>query len=150
MQDDVKWTEMFAALLKHGTNKKGTYDVLKSLKGSVTCEDGSSQVLHLGVWLHKQREDRLKGSLRADKEALLQVSLALQLFLQQYPILPCLALPSPALLCLALACLALACLTLPCPALPSFALPRCALPRCALPGTGPAMPCLVIPLNAKL
>jgi hypothetical protein len=72
VQDDDKWSEMLAALLK-----KGTYDVLKNFKVAVPCDDGGSQVLHLGVWLHKQREERLKGTLCPDKEALLQVSSAL-------------------------------------------------------------------------
>lgn len=69
---------MLAALLKHGMNKKGTYDVLKNFKVAVPCDDGGSQVLHLGVWLHKQRGERLKGTLCPDKEALLQVCSALK------------------------------------------------------------------------
>lgn len=144
MQDDNdNWDDMFRALLKHGTNKKGTYDVLKSFRVPVACEDGASQVLHLGVWLHKQREEKLKGSLHADKEALLQVSSALLYcclrnlalfcsilpcrhallyFALPYNTLPysamqCLAMPCHALPCLALPCLALPCNTMLCPAL---------------------------------
>ena len=111
MQDDNdNWDNMYRALLEHGTNKKGTYDVLKSLRVPVTSEDGASQVLHLGLWLHKQREEKLEGSLHADKEALLQVSSTLpslllstrpRLFLLypilSYPIFPFPLLPSPLL-----------------------------------------------------
>ena len=115
MQDDNdNWNDMFRALLKHGTNKKGTYDVLKSLRVPVTSEDGPSQVLHLGVWLHKQREEKLKGSLHADKEALLQVSSVIHCCGVQnprpvllYPTLPCHSMLCHTIPCFILLCTAL-------------------------------------------
>ena len=84
---------MLAALLKHGTNKKGTYDVLKNFKVAVPCDDGGSQVLHLGVWLHKQREERLRGTLVPDREALLQVCSALLISSSSVLLYPVLSYP---------------------------------------------------------
>ena len=85
MQDDVKWSEMYNALLKYGKNKDGNYNVRKTFKITVFLSEssggagrdgegqGPGQVMMLGQWLHTQRERKLKGKLRPDREAMLQV-----------------------------------------------------------------------------
>ena len=90
VQDDVKWSEMYNALLKYGKNKDGNYNARKTFKitiflsegcgGGVDGEglstgqgQGAGQVMMLGQWLHTQRERKLKGKLRPDREAMLQV-----------------------------------------------------------------------------
>ena len=86
MQDDVKWSEMYNALLKHGKNIDGNYNVRKTFKITVFLNEssggdregqgqgqGPGQVMMLGQWLHTQRERKLKGKLRPDREAMLQV-----------------------------------------------------------------------------
>ena len=81
---------MLQALLKYGKDKNGTYNVKKTFKIIDNSENGNC-ILHIGVWLHSQRENRIKGNLRSDREAILQVVqfksilfLRLQLFLIVY------------------------------------------------------------------
>jgi phage-related tail fiber protein len=67
--DDVKWKEMYQALIAHGKDKNGTYNVNKTFK---LVDSESKETLDLGLWLHKQRTNKEKGTLTRDKEALLQ------------------------------------------------------------------------------
>jgi hypothetical protein len=60
-------------LQKNGKNKDGTYNVRKTLKVKSVNSSGECQVLLLGSWLHAQREERQRGRLRSDREAMLQV-----------------------------------------------------------------------------
>ena len=63
---------MLQALIKYGKDKNGTYNVKKTFKFIDNSLNGNN-ILHIGVWLHSQRENKIKGNLRSDREAILQV-----------------------------------------------------------------------------
>ena len=71
--DDTKWSDMLQALIRHGKDKNGTYNVRKTFKVIDNISENGNNVLNIGIWLHSQRENKMKGKLRSDREAILQV-----------------------------------------------------------------------------